>query len=124
MDPCELHRALEEMNVAIGETGQHQFSAGVDDLGAHAAHPLDYGVVTDSNDLAAVNSHGLSPRLLGVFRVNASVNDDDIRRFDDPALRVRHCGSAEQERERLKNYAKGVNFHWHLVLRIRMLAVC
>src|SRR6266849_1880248 len=124
MDPCELHRALEEMNVAIGETWQNQFSASVDHFCAHAAHALDHGVVTDSDDLAAVNSHSLGPRLLGVFCVNAAVNDDDICGLDDPALRARHRSSTEQERKRLKNGAKRMNFHRHLVLKIRMLAAC
>src|SRR6266849_1304413 len=124
MDPCELHRALEEMNVAIGETWQNQFSASVDHFCAHAALALDHQVVTDSDDFATVNSHGLGPRLPGVFCVNASVNDDNIRGLDHPALRARHRGSAEQQRERLKNGAKRMNFHRHLALKIRMLAAC
>ena len=122
--PAETQRAVHKVDVTIDETREHKFSAGVDDFCAHATPALDFRVVTDHGDLAVANGHGLGPRLLGVFGVNATVNDDDIRRFDDPALRARHPSRGEQQRERLKNDAKRSNFHGHLVLGIRMLAAC
>ena len=90
--PAETQRAVHKVDVTIDETREHKFSAGVDDFCAHATPALDFRVVTDHGDLAVANGHGLGPRLLGVFGVNATVNDDDIRRFDDPALRARHPG--------------------------------
>ncbi len=83
------------MDVTINKTREHKFSAGVDHFRAHAAHALDFGFVTDGDNLAALNGHGLGPRLLGVFRVNPAVNDDDICRFNHPSLRARYQGSAE-----------------------------
>ena len=108
--------AVDKMDVAIYKTREYKFSAGVDHFCAHAAHLLDYGVVTDSDNLAAMNGHGLGPRLFWVFRVNAAVHDDDVRRFNHPSLRARYRGSAEQECERLKNGAKRLIFHPYLPL--------
>src|SRR5882762_2811239 len=122
--PCKLGCALHEVNVAIDETRQHKFPAGVYDFCAHAAPTLDFGIVADGNDLSAVNRYGLGPRPLRVFRVDAAVNDDDVRRFDDPPLRARNRDSTEQKRERGKNGPRWMSFHWHLVLKIRMLAAC
>src|SRR5438445_3581017 len=122
--PPETEGAVDKMNVAIDETRQHEFSAGIDHFCTHAAHALDHRVVTDSDYLAVLNGYGLSPRLLGVFRVNAGVHDDNIRRFDHPALRARERGSAQQERERWKNDAKRESLHRHVAPSIKMLAAC
>src|SRR6266403_100226 len=108
--------AVDKMDVAIYKTREYKFSAGVDHSCAHAAHLLDYGVVTDSYNLAAMNGNGLGPRLYWVFRVNAAVHDDDVRRFNHPSLRARYRGSAEQECERLTNGAKRLIFHPYLPL--------
>jgi hypothetical protein len=97
--PYQLGGAFHEVNVAIDETREHEFAAGIDHFCAHAAHSLDYGVVTHRDDLAVMNRYGLGPRLLRVFRINAAVNDDHIRRLDDSALRAGHRNSAEQKRE-------------------------
>src|SRR5260370_42243300 len=110
------------MDVTIDETREHKFSASVDRSCAHAAHALDHRVVTDSDDLAAMDRHGLGPRQLRVFRVNTAVNDDDIRRLDDPSLRLRHRDSAQEKRGRPKNDAKGKRLHRHLVLHITIAA--
>ena len=116
--------AIQEMNVAVDNARKHKLSAGVDDLGTHAAPTLNFGIVSNGNDFSAVNRHGLSPWLLGIFGVNVSVNDDDVRRFYDPALRASEGGDTEQEQKSLKKEAKRASFHRHLVLRIRMLAAC
>ncbi len=120
----ETERAVEKMDVTINESREHQFSARVDHFCARAARVLDFLIVTDGHDLAVSNGHGLSPRLLGVFRVNPAANDDDIRRFDDLFLRLRHRGCAKQKQQRLKNDAKQLSFHRHLVLQIRMSVAC
>jgi len=112
------------VNVTINEPRKHKLSAGVDHFCAHAPPALNFGVVSNGNDFSAVNRHGLSPRLLGVFGINVTVNDDDIRRFYDPALCPSESGDTEQERKSLKKDAKRANFHWHLVPRFRMLAAC
>ena len=113
------------MNVTINEPRKYKLSAGVDDLGAHAAPALNFGIVSNGNDLSAVDRNSLGPRLFGVFRVNVAVNDDDIRRFHDPAsLRTSEGGDAEQEQKSLKKGTKRANFHWHLVPSLRMLAAC
>jgi len=96
---AEAERAVDKMDVTIDETREDQLSACVDHFCAYAAHALDYRVVTDSYDLAVMNRHGLGPWLLGILGVNAAVNDYDIRRFGEPALRARHQGSAEQHRD-------------------------
>src|SRR5258708_31361328 len=83
--PAKTKRAVDKMDVTINETREHKFSAGVDDFCAHAAPPFNFWIGSDGNDLSAVDRNGLGPRLLGVLRVNVAVNDDDIRRFDDPA---------------------------------------
>jgi hypothetical protein len=85
---AETKGAIDKMDVTINETRKHKSSAGVDHFCAHAAHALDYGVVTNGYNLSAMNGHGLGPRLFRVFRVNAAVHDDDICRFNDPALSV------------------------------------
>ena len=120
----QTERAIQKMNVAVDNARKHKLSAGVDNLGAHAAPALNFGIVSNGNDFSVVNRHGLSPRLLGVFGINVTVNDDDIRRFHDPALRASEGGGTEQERKSLQKDPKRVNFHRHLVLRIRMLAAC
>ena len=108
--------AIQEMNVAVDNARKHKLSAGVDDLGAHAAPALNFGVVSNGNDFSAVNRHGLSPGLLGVLGINVTVNDDDVRRFHDPALRASEGGDTEQEQKSLKKDAKRASFHRHLVL--------
>src|SRR5260370_15294083 len=122
--PAEAKGAVEKMDVTIYKAGEHKLSAGINQFCALAARALNFGVATDSDDLAPSNGHGLSPGLLGVFRVNPAVNDDDIRRFDDLLLRVRHRSSAKQEQQRLNNDAERLNFHRHPVLEIRMSAAC
>src|SRR5260370_810525 len=76
--PPETERAVEKMDVTVNETREHQFSARVDHFCARAARVLDFLIVTDGHDLAVSNGHGLSPRLLGVFRVNPAVHDHDL----------------------------------------------
>ncbi len=120
----ETERAVEKMDVTINETGEHQFSARVDHFCARAARALDFGVVTDSDDLSVSNGHGSGPRLLGVFRVDPAVNDDDLRRFDDLLLRLWHRSGAEQKQQRLKSDAERLNFHRHLFREIRMSVAC
>jgi hypothetical protein len=110
------------MDMTIDEPGEHKFAAGVNHFCPHAAAALNFWIVSDGNDLSSINCHGLGPRLLGVFRINAAVYDDDIGRFDYPALRPRYRGSDKQKGKCLENGAKGVNFHGHLVLILRMLA--
>jgi len=122
--PAKTKRAVDKMDVTINETREHKFSAGVDDFCAHAAPPFNFWIGSDGNDLSVVDRNGLGPRLLGVFRVNAAVNDDDIRRFDDPALPAREGSDTQHEQKSLKNDAKRANFHRQLVLKIRMLAAC
>src|SRR5258707_12140755 len=107
--------------MTIDETREHKFSASVDHFCAHAAHALDHRVVTDSDDLAAMDRHGLGPRQLRVFRVNTAVNDDDIRWLDDPSLRLRNRDSPKQERKRSKNDAKGKRLHRHRVRLFKTL---
>jgi len=124
IDPAETKRAVDENECDNRRTREHKFSAGVDDFCAHAAPALDFWVVTDSDDLAVPNGHGLRPRLLGVFGIDPAVNDDHIRRFDDPALRARNRGDAEQKRERLKKQREVGEYSSAPVLKIRMLAEC
>jgi len=74
------------MNVTIGEAWKNQFSCGVDDFGSHAAHFFDARIVANGDDFCAADGYSLCPWLLGIFRVNAAVDYDNICRFDDEAL--------------------------------------
>jgi len=85
------------VDVTIDETREHKFSASVDHSCAHAALALNNRVVTDSDDLAAMDRHGLGPRQLRVFRVNTAVKDDDVRGLVYPSLRGRHRDNPKQE---------------------------
>src|SRR5260370_31967103 len=96
MHPAELDRSSEKVNVAIDETVQTELSTGVDELRSDAAHSLDFGIVAHSDDLRPANGHCLRPRLFWIFRVNAAVKHDDVRRSHDEALRLQHRNSAHQ----------------------------
>src|SRR5690242_16713368 len=71
---AEVKRAFDKMDVAVDETREHQFSTRVNYSCSSAAHAFDCRVVTDSHDLAVVNSHGLGPGLPGILGVNAAAN--------------------------------------------------
>ena len=87
---AKAQRAIQKMDVAVDESRENQFSAGIDNFRAHAAHFFDFGVVVQGNDLCAANGHGLSPRLLRIFGVDAPVNHDYVRRSHGGALRRQH----------------------------------
>ncbi len=87
------------MNVAIDETGQNQFSAGVDDFRAHAAHSFNFRVVAHGDDFCSPDGDSLSPRLLWILGVNSAVDHDDVGRFNDEALRTRKGTGAEQRQQ-------------------------
>ena len=85
---AQTQRTSQKMNVAIGEAGKHQLSAGVDDFRAHAACFLDVGIVADSGNLSFIDGHGLRPRLLGILRIHAAMDDNNVGRLDNQPLRA------------------------------------
>ncbi len=113
---AKTERAIQKMNVAIGESGEYEFSAGIDNLGAHAAHFLDGGIVANRHNSRSVNSHGLRPRLFCILRVNTAVNHDDVCRFDDEALRSRQRDNPEEKQKKLKREANSMVVHRSAVL--------
>jgi len=72
--------AFDEMDVGIGEGGQHEPTASVDGFGGVAAERGQLLISPNGDDFALANGNALRPRLLRVDGVDFGVKDEDLRR--------------------------------------------
>ena len=115
---AQAEGAVDEVDVAIDETGEDELTGGVNNFCAGTAKFSDGGVVANGNDFVAANGNSLRPGLFSVESVNAAVNNDGVSLIFY-VLRDESGGGAEKNRNQEHDAMSGLSQQFSVLLKLK-----